>query len=128
MKKINYEYAVFQKAIIKRTYDKKDLFPKFPFSFIRFSEPRQDYLINNGATNVMQSFENNIKVLHTGLIPIYEGFMYGNNINEKGKLDFIIIEYDGINEEVHFWLFKNRKPKNKTKFTEKFIYQLRVNN
>lgn len=126
MEKIRFEFARFQKSTKhKGIYDliENDL---FPFYFVKFSEPQQDYLKNNNVEVVIQSWSNDKenKSLHTGLIHIESDFYFGNNINQNGKLDFIIVRFLPKKEQLLFWLFKNRKPRNKTKFTSSFISYL----
>ncbi|MBX9448809.1 MAG: hypothetical protein KL787_03435 [Taibaiella sp.] len=87
-------------------------------SLSSFERPKSDYLIRARAKHVIQSWKNKgkDKILHTGLIPIYRNVYIGNNENEKGKLDFILIIITNDCLDVHFFLVKNRNPKNKTDF------------
>ncbi|MGX1024976.1 hypothetical protein [Psychroflexus sp. MBR-150] len=126
MREYKFEFARFQKSPKhKGIYDliENDL---FPFYFVKCSKPKRDYLIENNVEVVIQSWgiEKENKSLHTGLIHVESDFHFGNNINQKGKLDFIIVRFLPEKEQLLFWLFKNLKPRNKSKFSEQFISYL----
>ena len=128
MKKVSYEYGKFIKSNIYGVYDLIDGYT-FPFYFLKFSEPKENYLKNNGAVHVMQSWEKGnekIKTLHTGLIPLGNGYFFGNNLNNKNKLDFIVMGYLSKTKEIEFWLIKNHNPRQKKRFAEKFITNLKT--
>lgn len=127
MKKVSYEYGKFVKSKIYGVYDLIDGFT-FPFYFLKFSEPKENYLINNGAVHVVQSWEKGnekIKILHTGLIHLDYGYFFGNNLNDKNKLDFIVMRYLNKTKEIEFWLIKDHNPKQKKRFADKFIAYLK---
>lgn len=127
MREYKFEFARFQKSPKhKGIYDliENDL---FPFYFIKCSEPKQDYFKKNNAEIVIQSWGENDKtnkILHTGIIHVESDFYFGNNINQKGNLDFIILRLLPQKRQMLFWLFKNQKPRNKTKFVNQFISYL----
>lgn len=127
MKKVKFEYCLFQKSDIKGIYDKVVKDTIFPFEFLKFEKPRSNYLLNTGVAHVLQSWadKGKVKTLHTGLIPLGNGIYIGNNVNEVGKLDFILLVYDKTNKQIHFFLLKNRKPKCKTQFANHFIEKIR---
>ncbi len=61
------------------------------FTYFRLEQPRQYYLIKQGAKYVCESWKNKIKILHTGLIPIgIENFYFGDFVETKTKGDKII--------------------------------------
>lgn len=100
---------------------------QFPFSFIKITRPISDYLIQNNAQHVIQSWssvDKSNKALHSGLILVGSDFFYGNNLNSKGKLDFIIVRFIHSKNQMLVWLFRNKKPRNKTRFTRGFIKHL----
>lgn len=127
MSEYRFECARFQKSPKhKGVYDLIEN-DSFPFYFVKYSKPKRDYLIENNAEVVIQSWrekDKEKKSLHSGLIHIESDFYFGNNINQKGKLDFIIVRFLPKKEQMLFWLFKNQKPRNKTLFTERFISYL----
>jgi len=126
MKNLNFEYCAFVKSNKHGIYDKLiDEVTTLPYNFLKFEPPRDPVLVNSGAVHVLMSFNpKGIKILHTGLIKVDNGLYYGNNLNDEGKKDFIIVEFF-ISEEgfkkAHFYQFKNYIPKNKVKFTLDFI-------
>lgn len=122
MKKIKYEYCLFQKSIIKGIYDKAVKQTIFPFEFLKFEKPREKYLLSKGVTDVVESwkYKGKEKILHTGLIPLGNGIYIGNNIKDMGRLDFILLVNDNSKKQIHFFLINNKKPKNK----KLFAYQL----
>lgn len=130
MKRIKYESCYFVKSTIKGVFDKENQNQKFPFSFLKFSKPKSSYLIRNGVSEVVQSWGNQNgfkeKILHTGLIRVntnQSNLMYGNNLNSRGKKDFILLEILNENTCV-LYLVKNRNPRNKTKFSLSLINQI----
>lgn len=81
--------------------------------FIRVELPKEDFLKNHGAKYVIQSFKGGKKTLFTGLISLGRNFYYGDNINSKGKKDFLIVYYNRIRKSnVQVYIFKNRNPRN----------------
>lgn len=130
MKRLKFQASLFEKSSIKGIFDKTKDGKNFLFDFIKFSKPKSDYLINNGVIHVAQSWkeENGIKqkILHTGLIQIQTRigtFLYGNNLNQKGKKDFILISVLR-NDKVKMYVVKNRNPRNKSKFAMQLINQI----
>ena len=90
MKKVQFDYGLFEKSTTKGVYDIVGNKLDFPFYFLKFSAPKSQYLLDNGAIHFVQSWtegKEKEKSLHSGLIPIDEvNFFYGNNINEKRAL------------------------------------------
>lgn len=130
MKKLKYEMCIFENSKMNGVYDKVDKSYKFPFDFIKFSQPKESYLINNGAEHVVDSWSYTKgykeKVLHTGLIPVptKEGsFFFGNNLNDKNKKDFILLSVITRNK-VALYVVKNRNPRSKVKFARELIKQI----
>lgn len=130
MKKVQFEYGLFEKSTTKGVYDIVGNKLDFPFYFLKFSAPKSQYLLDNGAVHFVQSWtegkeREREKTLHSGLIPIDEpNFFYGDCRNNKGKKDFILIRWVPEKSQVHFWLIKNCNPKNKKSFTKNFISYL----
>lgn len=117
MEKINFQYGKFIKAKKFGIYDGIKGVNSTPFDFLKLEPPKSEALINNGVKHVIMSFDKNRKKsLHSGLIPIGEGCFIGNNINEKGKKDFIFIYYEVAVKTMHFFIVKNRNPRNKSNF------------
>ncbi len=116
------EEYLYKKARLKNTYNKAEKNKNYPFNFLKFSEPRSDYLIKGGATIVVQSWNSKRqKVLHSGLIPFSLNYYYGNNINKKGRKDFIIVHFEEKGKIVRLWKLNDKNPKNKKKFASAFI-------
>ncbi len=97
---------------------------KSDIPFIRVELPKEDFLKNQKAKYVIQSFKGNKKTLFTGLIPIGDNYYYGDNINSTGKKDFLIVCYNRVRREIQLYIFKNRNPKNKTVFINDFFEHL----
>lgn len=119
---LKFDHCLFQKSAIKGVFNKKNANETFPFSFIKFSKPKADYLIENGVCDVVQSWklENRyrIKTLHSGLFNLGEGIYIGNNINDKEKKDFILL-YVKDKNQIQFFLIKNCNPKK-----HKFVFAM----
>jgi len=64
-----------------------------PFSYFRRSLPIQPYLIQQGASYVVESYKGIVKVLHTGLKPtkrngIYSGDVFNSQTRSKSLILF----------------------------------------
>jgi hypothetical protein len=129
---INFEHCLFQKSAIKGVFNKKKSKDEFVFDFIKFSKPKANYLIENGVVEVVQSWKligkHKVKILHSGLFNLGNGIYIGNNINEKNKKDFILLHYEKEEQQIHFFLVKNRNPKNKTQFANELIEYFKLLN
>jgi len=126
-KRIKYTCCTFEKSSIEGIFNKTSSSP-FQYDFIKFSEPKADYLIKYGTAYVIQSWEteNNIrsKTLHTGLIYIGNSeFLFGDNINLSGKKDFLLLRIIKP-KKVILYSVKNRNPRNKIKFSHELINQI----
>ncbi|PQJ79553.1 hypothetical protein [Polaribacter porphyrae] len=124
--KIEFDYWTYKRGLNGNTFDCKSKRCRSPFRFLKISEPKSQYLINGGVSFVVQSWnKSREKILHSGMIPFQsiscEGFYYGNNLNKKGKKDFILLYHDSNLDEVTFFLIKNKCPRNKSKFAEQLI-------
>jgi hypothetical protein len=80
-----------------------------PFSFVRLSEPRSDFLIRQGAKYVIESWNHGEKPLFTGLRPFSEGMYYGDRIKAGKRVLLIARMQPG---ELVIYLFKTH-PKGK---------------
>lgn len=125
MSTIRFQQFVFhQNKSRSNTYDiaKDKKAKKLDFQFIRFTEPKESYLIQRGAKFVMQSFLDNRKILHTGLVPFSdkEGFYYGDYLKENNKKDFLILYLDEKSLKILLYVIPNRNPKDKEAFALSF--------
>ncbi|MDB5226447.1 MAG: hypothetical protein JWN78_640 [Bacteroidota bacterium] len=123
MRKSNFIHASFFRSEKQRNIFDLDNLSEFPFPFLRFEPPRDPRLICGGAKHVIESFVKRNKVLHSGLIPISNCIFYGNNLNEQNKTDFLIIIFDK-KDTIEVYLFPNRNPINKSKFTFEFLLDI----
>ncbi|HCA06803.1 hypothetical protein [Chryseobacterium sp.] len=113
-----FQYFQYIKSGIKGIFDKIQSDEHYLFDFLKFEPPKEQRLIDAGVTDVLMSFDRQRKkILHTGLIPIDFNLYIGNNLNEKGKKDFIIVYYHQNTQILHFFYFPNSNPKNKSKFS-----------
>lgn len=122
-------FTYYRSKVRSNTFDIADEFKnhKSAFKFLTFNEPREDYLINRRVKTVMQSFEKNQKILHTGLISFGINLYYGDNLRTGKKKDFLIVIYDVEIDKIDLFVFENKNPKNKEKFAAKFIIENLIN-
>lgn len=69
------------------------------FTFIKLSDPKADFLIQQGAKYVIESWKNSQKVLFTGLKPIHGKIFHGNHKepgSEKKSMLFATISPEKI--------------------------------
>ncbi|MFB9108151.1 hypothetical protein [Flavobacterium gyeonganense] len=102
---------------------------QFLFPFLRVSPSSSDMLLDKGIKYVVQSFvklhpEDKLKtkILHSGLkmVKEIEECFFGDNINLKtDRKDFFILQLTG--KVLKMYYFKNRNPRNKTKFVIAFL-------
>lgn len=123
MAEVKFEHYRYHHSGKKGIFDKIPTSEFYPFEFLKFEPPRDPRLINSGAVAVVMSFKNRKKILHTGIIEINPNIFIGNNLKENGKKDFIIIYHN--KPIIHFFLFKNKNPRNKTEFALKIISYLK---
>lgn len=93
---------------------------KIPFSYFRVEEPREQYLIDQGAVKVAESFNKGVKILHTGLRRtsnemIFAGNLY-NPVNRKRSL--LLFRCDPITHTITVYLYPDRNPRNINKLVE----------
>lgn len=126
---INFEYCLFQKSAIKGVFNKKKSGEEFEFDFIKFSKPKANYLIENDVAEVVQSWKKEgnrkLKTLHSGLFNLGNGIYVGNNINQNGKKDFLLLKYVKDKQQIHFFLVKNRNPKNINRFVIELLESIK---
>ena len=93
--------------------------------FIRVELPKEEFLKNQRAKYVIQSFKGKKKILFTGLIPLGQNFYYGDNVNVDGKKDLLIVFYNKRRKSnLQVFTFKNRNPRNKINFINEFFEHL----
>ncbi len=127
--RIKFQHFQYIKSRRKGVFDKIQSNEPYLFDFLKFEPPKDQRLIDAGVTNVLMSFDRQRKkILHTGLIPIDFNLYIGNNLNEKGKKDFIIVYYHQTTQILHFFYFPNRDPKNKLKFCTEILKNYFFNN
>jgi hypothetical protein len=123
MARIRYDRAQFALTSTRGIYDKTPKSGAFPFDFLKFEAVKSDYLRNNGAEVVVQSWKNRgkQKILHSGLIPLigHCGVYYGDNLNENGKKDYLLFVCQ--TSLVTAFIVKGRNPKNKQRFSVEFL-------
>lgn len=93
---------------------------KMPFSYFRIAQPRERYLIGQGAVKVVESHKNGVKVLHTGLRRTSDDMIFAGNLYNpvNGKLSFLLFKSDPITHTITVYLFPDRKPKNINQYVE----------
>ena len=93
---------------------------KMPFSYFRVEEPRERYLIVQGAVKVAESHNNGVKVLHTGLRPTSNKLIFaGNRYNPvNGKRSLILFKCDPITHTITVYLFPDRNPRNLNQYVK----------
>jgi len=91
-----------------------------PFSYFRIEQPRERYLIGQGAVKVVESHKNGVKVLHTGLRRTSDDMISAGNLYNpvNGKLSFLLFKSDPITHTITVYLFPDRKPKNINQYVE----------
>lgn len=126
---IKFQHFQYIKSGRKGVFDKIQSHEPYIFDFLKFEPPKDQRLIDAGVTDVLMSFDRQRKkILHTGLIPIDFNLYIGNNLNGKGKKDFIIIYYHQNTQILHFFYFPDRNPKNKSKFSTDVLKKHLFNN
>lgn len=127
--RIKFQHFKYVKSGRKGIFDKITSDRLYLFDFLKFEPPKDQCLIDAGVTDVLMSFDKQRKkILHTGLIPIDFNLYIGNNLNEKGKKDFIIVYYHHDTQILHFFYFPDRIPKNKLKFSIEILKKNLFNN
>ncbi len=126
---IKFEYCVFNKSTKIGIFDKDKSVTEFEFDFIKFSKPKANYLIENDVAEVVQSWKKEgnrkFKTLHSGLFNLGNGIYVGNNINQNGKKDFLLLKYVKDKQQIHFFLVKNRNPKNINHFVIELLESIK---
>ncbi|MDR3026614.1 hypothetical protein [Chryseobacterium sp.] len=126
---IKFQHFQYIKSGRKGVFDKIQNHEPYIFDFLKFEPPKDQRLIDAGVTDVLMSFDRQRKkILHTGLIRIDFNLYIGNNLNGKGKKDFIIVYYHHNTQILHFFYFPDRNPKNKSKFSTDVLKKHLFNN
>lgn len=128
MHTVNFNCCAFVKSDIKGIYNKENQEHNFPFDFLKFERAKSDYLTQRGAQLVVQSWtgKGSKKILMSGLltVPHCKDAFYGNRLNDNGKKDFFII-YMVAPKRIVMFFFKNKNPRNKSKFFTEFYIKIR---
>ncbi|WP_312765318.1 hypothetical protein [Epilithonimonas sp.] len=114
------EYSLNKKS--DNIYDLVGNKKRTDIHFIRVELPKEEFLKNQRAKYVIQSFKGKEKILFTGLIPLGQNFYYGDNVHSNGKKDLIIVFYNKRRKSnLQVFTFKNRNPRNKINFINMFF-------
>ena len=105
-------------------YVSSDTFSKF--KYFRIENPIQSYLIDKGVKFVCESWENGVKILHTGLIPINNNGFYLGDYTEiiRGNKNTSLIIFEILQNKIKLYFFNsfNKKSlKMKIEFAKNFI-------
>lgn len=99
------------------------------FKYFRLETPKQPYLIKQGAKYVCESWENNAKILHTGLIPAnIPGYYIGDFAeitNDKKKTSLMIFRFIPETNKILIYYFNRFNKKSitmKLQFVRAFVH------
>ncbi len=86
----------YSELVFKESATRPDIFDltgsRFKgFKFLRLSRPRTDFLRRQGAEYVIESWDHGEKRLFTGLIPLGQGFYYGDR-REGRKRSLLVVK------------------------------------
>jgi len=113
----------------KNIYDLQTTSANFnKFNYFRLEPPKQPYLLNIGAKYVCESWNNGVKILHTGLINFgisnyYLGDYY-EFINGQKKTSLMIFEFIPETNEIKIYYFNHFNKRSipmKLEFCRNFI-------
>lgn len=98
----------YSELVFKESATRPDIFDltgsRFKgFKFLRLSRPRTDFLRRQGAEWVIESWDHGEKRLFTGLIPVGQGFYYGDR-REGRKRSLLVVKL--ARPELVVYLFK----------------------
>jgi|GEM_PF-1605360 len=102
------------------------------FKYFRLETPRQPYLIKLGAKYVCESWFNQVKTLHTGLIPTgTTGYYFGDfaeMVKDKKKTSLMIFRFISGTNNIQLFYFNHFNKKSivmKLQFIQLFILNLK---
>ena len=102
------------------------------FKYFRLETPRQPYLIKLGAKYVCESWYNQVKTLHTGLIPTgTPGYYFGDfveMIKDKKKTSLMIFRFVPEINNIQLYFFNHFNKKSilmKLQFIQSFVLNLK---
>lgn len=86
-----------------------DLMPEsganLPFKYFRLTKPYSPYLMRQGALYVAESFNNQKKVLHTGLKPTHQNNIFTGDLFNPGNNTKCLIIFRCNPENKQFWVY-----------------------
>ena len=98
---------------------------KLPFSWFRISEAKSQFLINQGAHRIAESYKDGEKVLFTGMRRVGNTMWWEGNRYDKGKKSLLLFRYHVAGRCFDVYLFRNYYPSAEAKrenFIQLFIY------
>lgn len=101
-------------------WDLTDTTSKMPFSYFRATEPREMYLMQQGAIKVLESHKDGVKVLHTGLrLTTVHNVYSGNLFNpETNKRRLLLAKFNPADDTLTIYLYRNNPKRIKDKIIE----------
>jgi len=126
----DYKFLEFEEnPARKNIYDLQTTSTTFKkFRYFRLEQPKQPYLLRMNVKYVCESWQNNYKTLHTGLIPTgIKGFYFGDHIEvckDKKKSSLIIFRLNPENNIIQLYYFNHFNKRSvimKLEFCRNFI-------